>query len=148
MQPPYNSDQIQRLLLLFQFVLMLLTSSVASPQKGPRIELFAPPIPINHSPLHVPVPVYGAPPVPSEGSLISPGSIPINQNTVPSPKISAPHVQTPAPIPDNTLPIRSSDEIVHIPESSISIPEGKNEIVLPPGTSISLRDSLGQFSHG
>jgi hypothetical protein len=142
-------------LFYLQIVLMLMTSAVASPQNGrARIEQNAPPIPIAYSPPRVPAPIYGAPPFASEGSLISPASIQINQSPAPTPQISASIVQpegavsSPALVLDETVPIRPPEELVHIPGNSVSIPQGSDRIVLPPGTIISLRDDLGQFSHG
>jgi hypothetical protein len=134
---------------------MLLTSAVASPlYSTPRIELFAPPIPITYTPPHVPVPVYGAPIVPSEKQIISPASIQNEQAPAVNPEISRPPTQkegsfsSPTSSPEDKVPLQPSEELIHIPEDSISIPKGSNQLLLPPGTRINLRDSLGQFSHG
>jgi hypothetical protein len=134
----------------FQIFLTLMTSTVASPQYvTPRIEQYAPPIPIAFSPPRTPAPIYGAPSAPSEGSLNSPVSIPANQFPVPAPPVQ-PEGSDLSPVPalDETVPVRTPEELVHIPDSSVSVPKGSDKIVLPPGTSISLRDNLGQFSHG
>jgi len=134
---------------------MLLTSAVASPlYSTPRIELLAPPIPITHSAPHVPAPVYGTPIVPSEKPLISPVSIQHSQAPALNPEISGPLTQnegsflSPTSLPEDKVPIKPPEDLVHIPEGSISIPKGSNQLLLPPGTRIDLRDSLGQFSHG
>ena len=134
---------------------MLLTSAVASPlHSAPRIELFAPAIPVTHSPPHVPVAVYGAPSAPSQIPLISPASIQHNQAPALTTEISGPLTQnegsfsSPTSLPEDKVPIKPPEELVHIPEGSISIPKGSNQLLLPPGTRINLRDSLGQFSHG
>lgn len=134
---------------------MLLTSAVASPlYSTPRIELLAPPIPITHSPPHVPAPVYGTPIVTSEKPIFSPVSIQYNQAPAPNPEISGPLTQnegsflSPTSLPEDEVPIKPPEELIHIPEGSISIPKGSNQLLLPPGTRINLRDTLGQFSHG
>jgi hypothetical protein len=134
---------------------MLVTSAMASPlYSTPRMELLAPPIPITYSPPHVPAPVYGAPPVPSDRQFISPASIQHNQATALTPEISGPVTQnegpllSPTSLSEDTAPITPPEELIHIPEGSISIPKGSNQLLLPPGTRISIRDSLGQFSHG
>ena len=134
---------------------MLLTSGVASPlYSTPRIELFAPPIPITYSPPHVPAPIYGTPIVPSEKPFISPVFIQHNQAPALNPKISGPPTQnegsflSPTSLSEDEVPIKPPEDLIHIPEGSISIPKGSNQLLLPPGTRINLRDSLGQFSHG
>ncbi|XP_069700747.1 larval cuticle protein LCP-22-like [Periplaneta americana] len=142
-------------------LLMALHAATSFPQYSPpRIEQYAPPILISHAP----VPVYGPPgatqaPEPVfEGSFLSPESLPAG---APSPKVPASSVPfqgaifSPAPIPVdrtpplaplNLLPITSIEEIGHIPENGN--PMSRNEIVLPPGSRLSLTDNLGQFSHG
>lgn len=137
---------------------MLMTSAVALPQNSPpRIEQQAPPIPIAYAPPNIPVPVYGAPPVPTESSLISTSSINTNQSPVPTSTISAPPVQperpqwsvsSTAPGLVERVPIRPPIGLIQVPENWVSIPKGSNQIVVPPGTIISLRDNWGQFSHG
>ena len=134
---------------------MLLTSAVAFPlYSTPRIELLAPPIPITSSPPHAPAPVYGNPIVPSEKPLIFPVSIQHNQAPALNPEISGPLTRkegsflSPTSLPEDKVPIKRPEDLIHIPEGSISIPKGSNQLLLPPGTRINLRDSLGQFSHG
>jgi hypothetical protein len=126
---------------------MLMTSAAAFPQNSlSRIELQAPPIPIAYAPPHIPAPIYGAPPVPNEPSVISTSTIPTDQ--------SALHVQpegsvsSPAPVLDDRVPVRPPEGLSHAPDNLVSIPWGSHQIVLPPGTIISIRDNWGQFSHG
>ena len=156
---PNKSDvllvTIQLSSFYFQLLVLLLTSVTASPlYSGPRIEVLAPPIPITHAPPYAPAPVYGTPPVPPETSSISPASIPQNQAPALAPVISGPLIQnegslsSPTSLSEDAVPIKPPEGLIHIPEGTISIPKGSHQLLLPPGTSISLRDRLGQFSHG
>jgi hypothetical protein len=55
---------------------------------------------------------------------------------------------SPTSLPEDRVPLKPPEDLIHIPEDSISIPKGSNQLLLPPGTRIDLRDKLGQFSHG
>lgn len=129
---------------------MLMTSAVALRQNSPpRIEQNAPPIPIAYAPPHVPAPIYGALPVPSEGSLVSPSSSHTTQPPLPASPVQPEwSVSSPSPVLGERVPIRLPRGLIHVPDNLVSIPKGSYQIVLPPGTIISLRDNWGQFSHG
>jgi hypothetical protein len=81
-------------------------------------------------------------------------SIQRNQAPALNPEISEPITQnegsflSPTSLPEDKAPIKLPEDLIHIPEDSISIPKGSNQLLLPPGTRIDLRDRLGQFSHG
>ncbi|XP_023705395.1 endocuticle structural glycoprotein SgAbd-1 isoform X1 [Cryptotermes secundus] len=128
-------------------VLVLMTSAAAFPQNSPsRIEAQAPPIPIAFAPPYVPAPIYGALPVPAEQSS---SSILTTQSPAPTPPVQPEgSLSSPAPVLDDRVPIRQSEGMTDVPDNWVAIPKGSNQIVLAPGTIISLRDKWGQFSHG
>lgn len=129
-----------------------MTSAAALPQNSPsRTEQQTPPIAIAFAPPYVPAPIYGALPVPTQQSS---SSILTTQSPAPTSEMSAPPVQpegslsSPAPALDESVPIRQPEGQIDVPDNWVSIPKGSNQIVLAPGTIISLRDKWGQFSHG